>query len=94
MLKTEDAVLILVALPGVDPDQVAAMIEDDALMVSGRRALPLSFGMHPAALAQRWVAAWTAAKDAKARPEGPQLAVMAPPRAGAEWRQGNRRSHL
>lgn len=39
-LETEDAVLILVALPGVDPDQIAAVIEDDALMVSGRRALP------------------------------------------------------
>ena len=40
MLETEDAVLILIALPGVDPDQVEAVIQDGALIVSGRRVLP------------------------------------------------------
>jgi HSP20 family molecular chaperone IbpA len=32
--------LILVALPGVDPDQVEAVIEDGVLAVSGSRTLP------------------------------------------------------
>ena len=40
VLETEDAVLILVALPGVDPDEVEAVIEDGTLTVSGRRVLP------------------------------------------------------
>lgn len=40
VIETEGAVLILVALPGVDPDQVEAAIEDGALVVSGRRLLP------------------------------------------------------
>src|SRR3954447_7691177 len=40
VIETERAVLILVALPGVDPDQVEATIEDDALVVTGRRVLP------------------------------------------------------
>jgi HSP20 family protein len=33
-------VLILIALPGVDPDEVEAAIEGDALVISGRRVLP------------------------------------------------------
>jgi HSP20 family protein len=40
VLETEDEVLILVALPGVDPDQVEAVIENRTLVVSGRRVLP------------------------------------------------------
>ena len=40
VIETERAVLILVALPGVDPDQVEAAIEDGALVVTGRRVPP------------------------------------------------------
>ena len=40
VLETKDAVLILAALPGVDPDQVQAVIEDGTLMISGERSLP------------------------------------------------------
>jgi HSP20 family molecular chaperone IbpA len=40
VLETEREVLILIALPGVDPDQVEAVIEDGTLTVSGRRILP------------------------------------------------------
>jgi HSP20 family protein len=40
VLETTDAVLILAALPGVDPDQVQAVIEDGALIISGERTLP------------------------------------------------------
>ena len=40
VLETKDAVLILAALPGVDPDQVEAVIEGGALVLSGERSLP------------------------------------------------------
>jgi HSP20 family molecular chaperone IbpA len=40
VLETKDAVLILAALPGVDPDQVEAVIEDGTLIISGERTLP------------------------------------------------------
>ena len=40
VLETDREVLILIALPGVDPDEVEAVIEGDALIVSGRRVLP------------------------------------------------------
>lgn len=40
VLETESAVLVFVALPGVDPDQVEAVIEDGTLVVAGRRVLP------------------------------------------------------
>jgi len=40
VLETEREVLILFALPGVDPEQVEAVIEDATLVVSGRRVLP------------------------------------------------------
>mgnify|MGYP001195758872 CR=1 FL=1 len=40
MIETEPYVLIHVALPGVDPEQVEARIEDGALVVEGRRTLP------------------------------------------------------
>ena len=40
VLETEREVLILVALPGVDPEAVEAAIEDGTLFVAGVRALP------------------------------------------------------
>lgn len=40
VLETDDAVLILLALPGVDAEQVQVVIEDGVLMVSGERVLP------------------------------------------------------
>jgi HSP20 family protein len=40
VVETKDAVLILAALPGVDPDQVQAVIEDGTLLISGERSLP------------------------------------------------------
>jgi HSP20 family protein len=40
VLETEREVLILVALPGVDPHAVEAAIEDGALLVAGLRVLP------------------------------------------------------
>ncbi|GBD49577.1 Hsp20/alpha crystallin family protein [Methylopila sp. Yamaguchi] len=40
MIETAREVLILIALPGVDPDEVEAAIEDGALVVAGRRTLP------------------------------------------------------
>ena len=40
VLETEHDVLVLVALPGVDPDRVEALIEDGQLVVRGRRLLP------------------------------------------------------
>ena len=40
VLETDREVLILVALPGVDPDEVEAVIDDGALTVAGRRTLP------------------------------------------------------
>jgi HSP20 family protein len=40
VLETEREVLILIALPGVDPEEVEALIDGDVLVVSGRRVLP------------------------------------------------------
>jgi HSP20 family protein len=40
VLETEEELLILVALPGVDPDRVEAVIESGILVISGRRTLP------------------------------------------------------
>jgi HSP20 family molecular chaperone IbpA len=40
VLETEEEVLILIALPGVAPEQVEALIEDGSLVVTGRRTLP------------------------------------------------------
>jgi HSP20 family protein len=40
MIETERELLILIALPGVDPEHVEAVIENDALVVGGRRVLP------------------------------------------------------
>ncbi len=40
VLETESEVLVLVALPGVDPDQVETVIEGAYLVVAGSRMLP------------------------------------------------------
>ena len=40
VLETDREILILVALPGVDPEEVEAVIESGTLIVSGRRVLP------------------------------------------------------
>jgi HSP20 family protein len=40
VLETERAVLVLVALPGVEPDRVEAAIEGDDLLIAGTRVLP------------------------------------------------------
>lgn len=40
MLETDREVLILIALPGVDPNEVEALIDRGTLVVSGRRVLP------------------------------------------------------
>ena len=40
VLETEREVLILIALPGVDPNEVVAEIDKGVLVVSGHRVLP------------------------------------------------------
>lgn len=40
VLETDREVLILIALPGVDPNEVEAMIDKETLVVSGHRVLP------------------------------------------------------
>jgi HSP20 family protein len=40
VLETDRELLIFVALPGVDPDQVVAVIENGMLVISGHRILP------------------------------------------------------
>ncbi|MBN9539792.1 MAG: Hsp20/alpha crystallin family protein [Reyranella sp.] len=40
VLETDHEVLILAALPGVDVDQVEAVIQDGALIIAGERTLP------------------------------------------------------
>jgi len=40
VIETDDEILILVALPGVDPDEVEASLEGGTLVISGRRRLP------------------------------------------------------
>lgn len=40
MLETEDAVLILAALPGVDVQEVQAVIDNGVLVIAGMRVLP------------------------------------------------------
>lgn len=41
VIETDDEILIFVALPGVDPQEVDATIVDSTLQVSGRRSLPV-----------------------------------------------------
>jgi HSP20 family protein len=40
VLETEREVLVLAALPGVNPDHVEAAIEDGVLVIAGTRVLP------------------------------------------------------
>ena len=40
VLETENELLIFVALPGVDPEQVETVIESGILVISGHRILP------------------------------------------------------
>ena len=40
VLETEDAVLVLVALPGVNPEQVQLAIRNGVLLIAGERVLP------------------------------------------------------
>jgi HSP20 family protein len=40
VLETEREILVFIALPGVDPDNVEVLIEGEALVVRGRRVLP------------------------------------------------------
>lgn len=40
VLETDDAVLVLVALPGVDPKQVQLVIHNGILLIAGERVLP------------------------------------------------------
>jgi HSP20 family protein len=40
VLETDDELLIFIALPGVDPEQVEAVIENGTLIISGHRVLP------------------------------------------------------
>jgi HSP20 family protein len=40
MLETEREVLVLIALPGVNPDRVEAVLDGNDLVVAGARVLP------------------------------------------------------
>jgi HSP20 family protein len=40
VLETDEEILIFVALPGVDPEQVEAVIDSGTLIISGYRVLP------------------------------------------------------
>ena len=40
VLEADRAVLVFIALPGVDPERVEAVIEDGCLLVAGLRILP------------------------------------------------------
>ncbi len=44
LLETDNEVLILAALPGVVPNEIEAVIQNGALVISGRRALPAEWG--------------------------------------------------
>jgi HSP20 family molecular chaperone IbpA len=40
VIETDAEVVVIMALPGVDPEDIAALIEDGELIVAGQRALP------------------------------------------------------
>jgi HSP20 family protein len=40
VIETDDEILILIALPGVDPKEVEALLNEDTLVIRGRRTLP------------------------------------------------------
>jgi HSP20 family protein len=57
MLETEHEVLVLVALPGVNPDRVEAAIDGGDLVVAGMRVLPSELRtavIHRLELPQGW----------------------------------------
>ena len=57
MLETADSVLVLAALPGVDPAQVQDVIQDGVLVLSGERTLPAELRtavIHRLELPQGW----------------------------------------
>jgi HSP20 family molecular chaperone IbpA len=41
ILETESEVMVLVALPGVDPDDAQALIENGDLVIAGTRVMPV-----------------------------------------------------
>ena len=41
MIETEQEVLVLIALPGVNPQQVEAVLDGNDLVVAGARVLPI-----------------------------------------------------
>ena len=43
VIETETEVVVLAALPGVDPERIQAMIADGCLVISGQRAVPAEF---------------------------------------------------
>lgn len=43
VLETDEEVLIFIALPGVNPQEVQAAVEDGDLFVAGARVLPAAF---------------------------------------------------
>lgn len=43
VLETERDILILIALAGVDPNEVEAVLDNGTLVISGRRTLPAEF---------------------------------------------------
>ena len=45
VLETEAQVFVLVGLPGVDPETVAAVIDGDGLIIAGDRSLPDEIGL-------------------------------------------------
>ena len=40
VLETEEAIFIIVALPGVEPDELKVLIEDGNLVITGNRPMP------------------------------------------------------
>jgi HSP20 family protein len=40
VLETDESVLILIALPGVDPEKVEVVIQNGVLIIAGERVLP------------------------------------------------------
>ncbi|HVY85467.1 MAG TPA: Hsp20/alpha crystallin family protein [Caulobacterales bacterium] len=57
VLETAHEVLILTAMPGVDPDRIDVAIEDGVLLISGRRTMPVELRdavVHRLELPQGW----------------------------------------
>lgn len=43
ILETDEEVLVFIAVPGVDPDAIQAVIENSELVIAGARVLPPAF---------------------------------------------------